>query len=64
MGDARGLEHANLFEPEVGNVVEWTLACSEDDRHDVELEFVDQPRGEVLTQDARAAPDRHVEDAR
>jgi hypothetical protein len=58
------LEHPDLFELDVAEVVERALAAAEQGRDDVELELVDQPGGEVLTQDAGAAPDGHVKVAR
>jgi len=51
MGNPHGRYHAQHFEPRgwVADVLEQTLAASEQDRHEAELHLVDEAGGQVLT---------------
>ena len=58
MGDARRLDGPDLLELHlrVLEVVEEASTVAEHDRNDVELEFVEQSRCQVLLPDLTAAP--------
>ena len=60
MHDARGLDHALLLETEIADVLEQPLTVAEHERHDVQLQLVDQPRRQVLLHGVRAAGDQDV----
>ena len=53
-------DHPDGFERGLADVIEQPLACPENDRHDVQVELVEQSGGEVLPHGARAAGDRDV----
>jgi hypothetical protein len=50
-----GPDHPYLLELEVADVLEQPLAVTEQDRDDVELKLIDQPRGKVLLDDVGAS---------
>src|SRR5829696_380907 len=55
------LDRAELFKLQVrSDSVEETLAAAQDERRDVDLDFVDEPGRQVLVDDAGAAADVHV----
>ncbi len=51
----------DLFEPETGtDTLEEARTAAQDDRHDVELQLVDETGGQVLVDDVGAAADEDV----
>src|ERR671914_456345 len=60
VGDPRRVDGADLLELEVADILQQPLAVAEQDRDDVELELIDEPRGEVLLHDVGPSPDQHV----
>ncbi len=59
MGDAGRLDGPDLLELylPVSEIAEGTSTAAEQHRNDMELEFVKQPRCEVLLDDVAAAPE-------
>src|ERR687892_207537 len=60
VGNAGRLDGAHLLYTNSADVREQPLAVTEQDRDDVELELIDQPRGEVLLDDVGASADHHI----
>jgi hypothetical protein len=56
VGDPGSLDRPDLLDLEVADVLEQSRARPEQDGHDVQLELVDQPGGQVLLDDAGPPP--------